>query len=247
MPPKLSQTADKVLEDPLQVALKAKYNIEEFPTNMEMTNPQVLISPQLHLCLIAKDKVILEDLWTTREMDGNYILHLRAKYIEFWPRVFGENRNLILREEIVSLFRLMAQCYICFVPATGVTGEVAANALVQQCDFAIRRSDELCLQVQEMVISQVRGSGNAKIFRQHLQELDPKLFSVRAEHALGKVTRAKTGRDNEDTDEEGANKRPKGGGGGGKKGDGKGKRKCTRCKKGPFTFDEFKVHNTTCK
>ena len=29
---KLSPTADKVLEDPLQVTLKAKYNIE-FPTN----------------------------------------------------------------------------------------------------------------------------------------------------------------------------------------------------------------------
>ena len=163
-PPKV----DEKVDDPLGTAIKAFYNIDELPTNIEMSNPKVLITPQLFLCLIAKDKVTSEDLWTSRQLDGNYILHLRAKYIEFWPRVFGENRQAVLRDQIISLFRLIAQCYISFVPSTGVAGEVAANALLQQCDFAIRQAEELCLQVQESVISQIKGSAQGKLFRQHI-------------------------------------------------------------------------------
>ena len=246
---KLPPKEEKALDDPLGTAIKAFYNIEEIPANIEMSNPKVLITPQLFLCLIAKDKVTNEDLWTSRQMDGNYIMHLRAKYIEFWPRVFGENRQAVLRDQIISLFRLIAMCYIAFVPSTGVAGETAANGLLLQCDFAIRQAEELCLQVQESVIAQIKGSAQAKVFRQQILELDPKLFSLKAEGALNKVTRGKTARE-DDTDDEPAGKRGgggKSGGGGGSKKEGKGKRKCTRCKKNPFSYEEFKVHNQTCK
>ena len=72
---------EKALDDPLGTAIKAFYNIEEIPANIDMSNPKVLITPQLFLCLIAKDKVTNEDLWTSRQMDGGLPSIIKVRYI----------------------------------------------------------------------------------------------------------------------------------------------------------------------
>ena len=230
--------------DPLVVCVMDYYVIEDIPIHVEMQNTQVLLTPQLWILLIAKDNVVTEDLWTTRNMDGAYIMLLRQRFIESFPRIFGENRDLVLREELVGLFRVIAQQYIAAgaqKTKNAADAATAAHALIHGCNFAVRRAEELCMRVEETVIEGARGAKAAQMYRSGIMDLNPNNFSLRGQNLVAKLQKLPDG---------GAGR----GGGPGTPRDPprdnprkKGKRKCMRCKAGPFNHQEFAAHNKTCK
>ena len=91
--------------DPLQQALMDRYLFEEVPT-LKITNPKVLLSPPLWLLLIAGDKVTSEDLTTSRGLEGAYVTALRSSFMELFPKVFGDNKNKELLDEIIGYFKM---------------------------------------------------------------------------------------------------------------------------------------------
>ena len=88
-------------DDPLLIEVAAYYNLEDLDKlNLEMNNPKIVLSAQVWHLLIAKDKLVAEDLWTSRGLDGAYIMQLRIKLTDHFPTVFAENesaRLLVLR------------------------------------------------------------------------------------------------------------------------------------------------------
>ena len=236
-------------EDPLLIEIAAVYSLEDLEKiNLEITNPKVILSAEIWILLIVKEKLVSEDLWTSRGLDGAYMMQLRLKLIELFPTVFGDGKRPELREELLNLFRVVAQTYI---TASGIKTAVkdapaTAHLLVQQCGFLIRRARELCLQIEETIVSQAKGPRVAQQFRQSVLELNPERFSLRSEAAAARASKnpGGSGRDHDDSDrgdDRRKNQRPKK-----EKLGGKG-RKCIRCQAGPFTFKEFQEHNKTCK
>ena len=236
-------------EDPLLVEIEATYNLTDLEKiNLEVSNPKVLLSAEIWLLLIAKEKLVAEDLWTSRCLDGAYIMQLRLQLIELFPSVFGNNKGQELREELIGNFRIIAQTYITAsgVRVTKADAPAQAHLLVQQVSFLVKRASELCLKIEETIVSGARGAKVAQHFRQSVLELNPERFSLRSEAAAARAAKNPGGsvRDHDDSDrgdDRRKNQKPKK-----EKLGGKG-RKCIRCQAGPFTFKEFQEHNRTCK
>jgi len=229
-------------EDPLFKALTERYLLKEDVPTLELTNPKVLLSPPLWLLLIAKDKLTLEDLLTSRKLEGAYIQALRAAYIESFTKIFGDNKNKELLDQLLGYFKVLAQQYIAHAAIKykdDIAKAQAASLLVEMCHFAEQHAEKLCLRVECDLVQLAKGSKAAASFRTTILDLDPARFSIRSEAAVLKAQKlAHGGKSDEASDDDKEQKRKR---------KGKGKRKCVRCGKGPFTFEEFKVHNTTCK
>ena len=235
-------------EDPLLVEIEATYNLTDLEKlNLELSNPKVLLSAEIWLLLIAKEKLVPEDLWTSRCLDGAYIMQLRLQLIELFPSVFGNNKGQELREELIGNFRIIAQTYITASCAKVTKADAPAQAhlLVQQVSFLVKRASELCLKIEETIVSGARGAKVAQQFRQSVLELNPERFSLRSEQAVARAAKAVVSNGkvaHDDSDKEELRKtRPKG-----DKPKG-GKRKCIRCNEGPFDFKGFAEHNKKCK
>jgi len=240
-------------KDPLEQALMTRYLFEESPT-IQISNPKVLLSAPLWLLLIAKDKVTPEDLITSRGLEGAYLYALRAAYIEHFPKIFYNNKNKDLLDEIVGYFKIMAQQYIfaAHVEATkaeerkkakkeGTPEEMlsAAQALVEACHFVHLKIEKLTLRIETDLVQAARGAKAAETFRSNVLDLDPTKFSMRSENFISKLQKSNTGvglgTDADDADDGKDRKRKVK------------KRKCMRCGKGPFTHAEFQTHNKECK
>lgn len=233
-------------EDPLLKALMERYLLKEEVPTLELTNPKVLLSPPLWLLLIAKDKLTQEDLLTSRRLEGAYIQALRAAYIESFVKIFGDNKNKELLDQLLGYFKVLAQQYIAHaaIKYRDDSAKVqAASLLVEMCHFAEQHAEKLCLRVETDLVQLAKGPKAAASFRTTVLDLDPAKFSIRSEAAVIKVQKIASEKGGGRKHDEGADddKDTK------RKRRGKGKRKCIRCGEGPFTFDEFKVHNTTCK
>ena len=242
-------------EDPLLIEIAATYSLEDLEKiNLEINNPKVVLSAEIWLLLIVKEKLTSEDLWTSRGLDGAYMMQLRQKMIEHFPSVFGDNKRPELREELLGIFRIIAQTYI---TASGIKvlpkdAPAAAHLIVQQCVFLIKRASELCLQIEETIVSHAKGPKVAQQFRQCVLELNPERFSLRSEAAVARAAKntggSGSGANHDDSDREDRRKNPRGGNPRGpRKEKGGGKRKCVRCQAGPFDFKGFQDHNKTCK
>ena len=234
---------EKEQQDPLVTALMERYLFDAVPT-LELSNPKVLLSCSLWLLLIAKDKLTMEDLFTSRKLEGAYLQALRASFQENFSKVFGDNQNKELLEEILGYFKIIAQQYIAQSAnkhRNQEEGLKAATLLVDSCHFANKKASELCLRVETLMITQARGAKAANLYRTAILELDPNMYSLRGEAAVSKIAKmndgSRGGVKGDPDDDDDAKKRKKG----------KSKRKCVRCKKGPFTFAEFQEHNKTCK
>jgi len=229
----------------LQTSICEEYSIpeENIPDILSLKSAKVLMSPEIWLLLFEKDdlkerSMIYEDLG----LDGKYILGLRRRLLQEWPGVFGNGHNSILMEKFVALFATMAMQYISVItsapPKTKEAKLIMAKTLITSCRFLVHGANECALQVQTAEIAAVKGDKAATAFADSLKTLDAERFSIKAGSALSRVQKlVNSGHaDLNEDDRDERRKRRK-----------QGKRKCIRCKKGPFTHAEFQEHNKVCK
>jgi len=170
-------------EDPLLKALMERYLFKEEVPTLEISNPKVLLSPPLWLLLIAKDKLTQEDLLTSRKLEGAYIQALRAAYIESFTKVFGDNKNKELLDQLLGFFKVLAQQYIAHSAIKyrdDAAKAAAANLLVEMCHFAEQHAEKLCLRVETDLVQLAKGAKAAASFRTQVLDLDPARFSLRS-------------------------------------------------------------------
>jgi len=141
----------------------------------------------------------------------------------------------------------MAQQYIAHAanPAkikNEADGLKVAHALVDSCHFIEQHAEKLCLRVETDIIQAARGSKAAELYKTCVLDLDPARFSLRGEHAVTKIAKMLSGgkkgtKDDADGDDQEPSRKKRN----------KNRRKCVRCKKGPFTKEEFAEHSKTWK
>lgn len=232
-------------KDPLEEAIKEHWGLGAYPEDLYVPHPTLLATAPLWLLYASRVNHPLTDIRTELFLDGPLVAAFRNGLVSHFPEAFGGAHQMERREALVAIFRDLMTRYFRFEQSLSHASDARKlsfhpRELIFEMEAVVNEGQR---RMDEAIADRFRetSAASAETYLRMTKLGSTQRLNVTAAGLAAATEAQKTLRAAPSTPPRQASASPA------PKSPSRRKRKCIRCKGGPYTPVEMQAHNMTCK